>query len=101
MVYADTSGHTGRTVGRGLRALGRGQSGKAKGRSQVDWKLRPMIEADAPSTEEVLWLYRVRAPPGVVMVAPPALLRNAEGTQSEGRANHEWERMKTARPRTV
>ena len=46
-----------------------------------------MIEAGEPST----WVQQcavrsvVRAPPGVVMVAPPEVPRNAEGEQSEGR----------------
>jgi hypothetical protein len=42
----------------------------------------PMIEADAPSTEEVTastFGSGVPAPPGVVMVAPPEATRNAEG----------------------
>jgi hypothetical protein len=43
LVYADTTAQ-----GRGLRASGRG---RAKGRSPVTAKgLRPMIDADAPST---------------------------------------------------
>jgi hypothetical protein len=48
-----------------------------------------MIEADAPST----WCVRVQsvpAPPGVVILAPPTMQRNAQrnasGAQSEGRA---------------
>jgi hypothetical protein len=46
-----------------------------------------MIEAGATSTEEVkLALREVPAPPGIGMVAPPTLLRKAEGAQSEGRA---------------
>jgi hypothetical protein len=40
-----------------------------------------MIEAGAPSTRGKLWhAFRgVPAPPGVVMVAPPEVPRNAEG----------------------
>jgi hypothetical protein len=45
-----------------------------------------MREASEPSTEEVEPQQGVPAPPGVVMVAPPTLLRKAEGAQSEGRA---------------
>ena len=37
----------------------------------------PMIEADASSTGRLL--ASVATPPGVVMVAPPRVLRNAEG----------------------
>ena len=46
-----------------------------------------MREAGEPST----WVQQcairsvVPAPPGVVMVAPPEVPRNAEGEQSEGR----------------
>jgi hypothetical protein len=45
-----------------------------------------MIGPDAPSTEEValLSVECVRAPPGVVMVAPPEVPRNAERAQCEG-----------------
>ncbi len=39
----------------------------------------PMIEADAPSTGG--WV--VPAPPGVVILAPPTLLRSAEREHSE------------------
>ena len=45
-----------------------------------------MIEAGAPCT----WgscscaLYGGPAPPGIVMLAPPEVPRNAEGVQSEG-----------------
>ena len=47
-----------------------------------------MIEAGAPSTEEVAPVYReVPAPPGLVMVAPLEVPRNAETAQSIGRAN--------------
>jgi len=67
-----------------LRRLGRG---KAKDRSPVVWELRPMIEAEAPSTEEATLVHRGGArPPGIVMLAPPEVLRNAERAQSEGRA---------------
>jgi hypothetical protein len=46
-----------------------------------------MIEADAPSTEEATLVHRGGArPPGIVMLAPPEVLRNAERAQSEGRA---------------
>jgi hypothetical protein len=46
-----------------------------------------MIEAGAPNTEEATLVHRegVPAPPGVVMVAPPEVPRNAESTQSESR----------------
>jgi hypothetical protein len=46
-----------------------------------------MIEAGAPSTGESCHsaLGGVPAPPGVVMVAPPEVPRNAEGAQREGR----------------
>src|SRR5215204_83687 len=46
-----------------------------------------MIEAGAPSTwKSCKCAFRgVRAPPGVVMVAPQTLLRKAEEAQSEGR----------------
>jgi hypothetical protein len=44
-----------------------------------------MIEAGAPSTEEATLVHReVPAPPGVVMVSPPEVPRNAERTQCEG-----------------
>ena len=47
--------------------------------------LRPMIEAGAPSTGGyVACSYGVPAPPGVVMVSPPEVPRNAERGQSEG-----------------
>ena len=50
-----------------------------------------MREAGAPNTrrksQECLRGH-VPAPPGVVMVAPLALVRNAEGLKSEGRARH-------------
>ena len=46
-----------------------------------------MIEAEAPSTEEATLVHRGGArPPGIVMLAPPEVLRNAERAQSEGRA---------------
>jgi hypothetical protein len=46
-----------------------------------------MIEAGAPSTEEVVAVHGgVPAPPGVVMVSPPTTQRNASRAQSEGRA---------------
>ena len=46
-----------------------------------------MIEAGAPSTEEVAILWeRCARPTGVVMVALPEVPRNAERTHSEGRA---------------
>jgi hypothetical protein len=48
-----------------------------------------MIEADAPSTGGCTCAWRVRTTPGVVMVSPLALVRNAEGAQSEGRARHD------------
>ena len=41
----------------------------------------PMREAGAPSTEEVVPQQGVPAPPGVVMVAPQTLLRNASMAQ--------------------
>jgi hypothetical protein len=44
-----------------------------------------MREAGAPSTGK-LYLYRVRVPPGVVMLSPPTTQRNASRTQSEDRA---------------
>jgi hypothetical protein len=44
-----------------------------------------MIEAGAPSTEEVVAvLCMVCAPLGVVMVSPPTIQRNASRAQSEG-----------------
>jgi hypothetical protein len=44
-----------------------------------------MIEADAPSTGGyVACSYGVPAPPGVVMVSPPEVPRNASRAQSEG-----------------
>jgi hypothetical protein len=47
----------------------------------------PMREAGAPSTGESLACVTKRCarPTGVVMVAPPTLLRNVEGAQNEGR----------------
>jgi hypothetical protein len=50
-----------------------------------------MIEAGAPSTEEAtrklrLCIGEVPAPPGIVMLAPPEVPRNAERAQCEGRA---------------
>src|SRR5215203_1071248 len=74
VVYA----HTKDRDGGGLRGSARG---KAKGRSPVAWELRPMREAGVPSTGG--WV--VPAPPGVVMLAPPEVPRNAERAQSEGR----------------
>jgi hypothetical protein len=41
--------------------------------------------------ELYLYLGGVRAPPGVVIIAPPTFLRNADRAQSEGRAQREWE----------
>jgi hypothetical protein len=57
-----------------------------KGRSPVG-ELRPMIEAGAPSTEEVArhLCGVVPAPLGVVMLAPPEVPRNASRAQTEGR----------------
>src|SRR5215204_6732427 len=72
------SAHTKDRDGGGLRGSARG---KAKGRSPVAWELRPMREAGVPSTGG--WV--VPAPPGVVMLAPPEVPRNAERAQSEGR----------------
>ena len=40
-----------------------------------------MREAGAPSTEEVVAEQEVPAPPGIVMVAPQTLLRNASMAQ--------------------
>ena len=45
-----------------------------------------MIEADAPSTGGVVAVLVVCAPPGVVILAPLEVLRNAERAQSESRA---------------
>jgi hypothetical protein len=44
-----------------------------------------MIEADAPSTENVtvLSVRAVPAPPGITMVAPPEVPRNASRVQGE------------------
>ena len=45
-----------------------------------------MIDAGAPSTEEVAILWeRCARPTGVVMVARPEVPRNAEGAQCVGR----------------
>jgi hypothetical protein len=63
-----------------------------------------MIEADAPSTWEnvtVLSVRAVPAPPGITMVAPPEVPRNALRVQSEGRANGKNKEGRSARPRTV
>ena len=58
-----------------------------------------MIEAGAPSTEEVATPVRVvRAPPGEVMASPPRGPRSASKVQSEERARYEEN---PARPRTV
>jgi hypothetical protein len=81
LVYADTRNHTGRAAGRGLRASGWGE---AKGQSPLPWgggSSDPMIEAGVPSTGRVVpeTLGNVPAPPGVAMLAPPELPRNAEG----------------------
>jgi hypothetical protein len=43
-----------------------------------------MREAGAPSTEEVVAEQKVPAPPGVVMLAPTKVPRNASRAQSEG-----------------
>jgi hypothetical protein len=56
-----------------------------KGRSPIAWELRPMREAGALSTGRCNAFRGVIASPGIGMFAPLALLRNAEGTQSEGR----------------
>jgi hypothetical protein len=48
------------------------------------WELRPMIEAGAPSTGGSCSRPPVPAPPGVVMVAPPEVPRNAQRAQCEG-----------------
>ena len=59
-----------------------------------------MRETGTPSTENVTVLsVEVCAPPGVVMLAPQTLLRNAEGLKSEGRAR--GRSIHKARPETV
>ena len=62
-----------------------------KGRSPVAWELLPMIEAGAPSTEEVSGvLFRdVPAPLGVVMLALPRVPRNAQWGKANGRAKED------------
>jgi hypothetical protein len=85
-------------LGEGLGHRGPGQS---EGRSPVAWELRPMIEAGAPSTKEVALVHsEVLAPPGMGMIAPPEVARNASEAraQCEGRAQ---EGPPKARPRTV
>src|SRR5215204_1616854 len=69
-----------------LCARHRGQSEEPEPRTGGLWELRPYEEAGAPSTGG--WV--VPAPPGIVMVSPPEVPRNAERTQSEGRAAREW-----------
>jgi hypothetical protein len=59
-----------------------------------------MIEAGGPSTSEFQECYPkcVPAPPGVVMVSPLTIQRNASRAQSEGRAKYDGE---PARPRAL
>src|SRR5215216_7053665 len=52
-----------------------------------------MIEAGGACTEDVRRHESVHAPPGVVMVSPPMILRKAPRTQSEARAKGRAERM--------
>jgi len=50
-----------------------------------------MIEAGAPNTGDCWHAFRgVRVPPGVDMLSPPEVPRNAERAQSEGRASGGW-----------
>ena len=69
---------------------------KGKMKAGAQWgNSDPMIEADAPSTGRML--ASVPTPPGVVMVAPPRVLRNAWGRKVEGPRQVRWG--EPARPR--
>jgi len=57
-----------------------------------------MRETGAPSTGECAFL-SVRAPPGIVMVSPLEVPRNAAGRKAKGRAREG--RSQKARPRAV
>jgi hypothetical protein len=63
--------------------IGPGQSEESEPHRARLWELRPLIEADAPSTGGQ-WFPECARPTGEVMVAPQSIPRNAEGVQSEG-----------------
>jgi hypothetical protein len=62
-------------IGLGL-SEGRSPATRASGNSN------PMIEAGEPSTEVIVAKQEMPAPPGVVILAPQTLLRNASMAQS-------------------
>jgi hypothetical protein len=69
----------------------------AKGRSPVAWELRP-YERSRSAKHGGIWndaVQRVPAPPGVVMLAPPTVPRNASREQSKARAQEGFQK---ARP---
>ena len=60
------------------------KKGREKGRSPIPWvwwELRPYERSRCAEHEEVVAEQEVPAPPGVVMLAPQTLLRNASMAQ--------------------
>ena len=115
LVYADTRAHTDKAVGRRLRASGRRKAkGQSEGSKPSSWKLRPYERSRCDEHGGCLWHALrtvVPAPPGVVMVAPPEVPRNAEGgakrrprcrrTEVGNNATNNTSIIKARRPRRI
>jgi hypothetical protein len=84
----DARRRVGRCIWRGGSRPSLAPMTKRKGRSPVAWELRPYERSRRDRARGSPWHASRRVvpvPPGVVMVAPPEVPRNAEGAQCEGR----------------